>query len=188
MKQCCINLKFPLFYLQGLTWGCAYKVTGSLALEYLRQRECKLGGYITEELKFFPRVASEHSMFNGEAFPVLVYIATPDNDYWMGDRPVKDLARDIAECKGPSGYNVEYLVRLAMFMRDELPGAEDEHLFTLERLCLNYLIEAGLSLTERMGPPRPKIRRDTHESEIRQQRTFAFTSRVPQRQLRCLQV
>lgn len=177
-----------LFYSQGLTWGCAYKVTGHLALEYLSQRECKLGGYITEELQFYPRIASEQSIFNGEAFPVLVYIATPDNDYWMGDRPLLDLARDIAECQGPSGYNVEYLVRLADFMRDELPNAEDEHLFTLERLCLDYMQKSNLSLSNRMGAPRPKIRRDSHESEVRPQRTFAFTSRVPSRQLRCLQV
>ena len=29
--------------MQGITWGCAYKIIGEDALQYLNQRECNLG-------------------------------------------------------------------------------------------------------------------------------------------------
>lgn len=38
-----LTRNFYIFIFQGITWGCAYKVTGDSALEYLKQRECTLG-------------------------------------------------------------------------------------------------------------------------------------------------
>ncbi|XP_055551277.1 glutathione-specific gamma-glutamylcyclotransferase 1 [Wyeomyia smithii] len=171
----------------GITWGCAFRVTGSLALEYLKQRECTLGGYATDYIKFFPRVASEHSGFSGEAFLTLVYIATPKNELWIGEEPLVETARQIAQCRGPSGHNVEYLIRLAIFMREELPGAADEHLFELEDLVRRFVAEANVAIGTLLGSTPRRIRRDSHE-EVRRHVSFEYTSRVPEKKLRCLHI
>jgi len=98
------------------------------------------GGYATIDTKFFPRVASQDTPFSGEAVEVLVYVATPENIYWLGDDPVEEIAQQIVSCRGPSGHNAEYLLRLALFMHEEIPGVRDDHLFELERLVLEELI------------------------------------------------
>ncbi|XP_063707479.1 putative glutathione-specific gamma-glutamylcyclotransferase 2 [Culicoides brevitarsis] len=167
---------------EGITWGCAYKITGSLALEYLKQRECTLGGYVTEMTKFYPRN-------NGDAFPALLYIATPVNEHWIGELPEQKLAEMIVDSRGPSGHNVEYLIRLVIFMREELPGMEDEHLFKLDKFVRQYLLERKMSLSECMGPPKPPIRRDMNANDVpARPTTFEHTSRVPSRRLRCLNI
>lgn len=183
----CPNLFSHSFIPQGITWGCAFKVTGQLALDYLKQRECTLGGYQTDYIKFFPRKASEWSGISGQAFPALVYIATPKNDLWIGEEPLVATARQIAECKGPSGHNVEYLIRLAIFMREELPGAPDEHLFELEGLVRRFVAEANVTVTSLLGNAPRRIRRDSHE-EVRRHVSFEFTARVPEKKLRCLHI
>lgn len=172
---------------EGICWGCAYEVTGDLALKYLEQRECTLGGYATAYTKFFPRVASEFSGLSGEAFPVLLYIATPDNDYWMGNDDLSAIAEQIANASGPSGHNVEYLVRLAMFMREEIPGVHDEHLFTLEKLVHEELARQKQCISLLMGNHPPQIRRDSHESQ-RRPINFEFTTKVQEKRLRCLNI
>lgn len=173
----------------GITWGCAYKITGTVALNYLKHRECSLGGYITEYTKFYPRVASEDMEICGEAFPALLYIATERNCHWMGEAPLPDIAKQIVQCKGPSGHNVEYLIRLANFMRDDLKGAAeaDEHLFELEKLVKSMLDDRKICITSLMGNTPERIRRDSHE-EMRRPTTFEFTSRVPDKKLRCLNI
>ncbi|XP_058456573.1 glutathione-specific gamma-glutamylcyclotransferase 1 [Malaya genurostris] len=172
---------------KGITWGCAFRVTGNLALDYLRQRECTLGGYSVDYIKFFPRVASEHSGISGEAFLALVYVATPKNEHWIGEEPMVETARQITQCAGPSGHNVEYLIRLAVFMREELPGASDEHLFELEGLVRRFVAEANVPIGSLLGSTPRRIRRDSHE-EIRRHVSFEYTSRVPEKKLRCLNI
>ncbi|KAH8247828.1 hypothetical protein KR038_010496 [Drosophila bunnanda] len=172
---------------EGITWGCAYRITGSTALEYLKQRECTLGGYATIDTKFFPRVASQDTPFSGEAVEVLVYIATPENIHWLGDGPVAEIAKQIVDCRGPSGHNAEYLLRLAMFMHEEIPGVRDDHLFELERLVLEELYRRDIPLSSVMGRNPDRIRRDSHE-DIRRPPSFEFTSRVPDTKLRCLNI
>ncbi|XP_014100228.2 glutathione-specific gamma-glutamylcyclotransferase 1 isoform X2 [Bactrocera oleae] len=172
---------------EGITWGCAYKITGGTALEYLKQRECKLGGYIVLETKFFPRVASFDTPFSGEAVPVLVYVATPDNCHWLGEDTAENIAEQIVECCGPSGHNVEYLLRLADFIREEIPDVVDPHLFELEFLVLEKLNKRQIPLWSVMGVSPERIRRDSHE-EIKRPPTFEFTSRIAERKLRCLNI
>lgn len=173
----------------GITWGCAYKITGSTALSYLKQRECTLGGYTTLYTKFYPRVAADDMELCGEAFPALLYIATETNSLWTGDTPLPIIAQEIADSEGPSGHNVEYLIRLANFMRDELNGVVvvDEHLFELEKMVRNILDERKICISLLMGRQPERIRRDSHE-EIRRPITFEFSSRVPDKKLRCLNI
>lgn len=173
----------------GITWGCAYKIAGETALKYLKQRECTLGGYSTEYTKFYPRVAADDMELCGEAFPTLLYIATKENSLWLGDTPLPQIAQEIADSHGPSGHNVEYLLRLANFMRDELRGVvvNDEHLFELETLVRDILSKRNVCPNSLMGRQPERIRRDSHE-EIRRPITFEFSSRVPDKKLRCLNI
>ncbi|XP_017475155.1 PREDICTED: glutathione-specific gamma-glutamylcyclotransferase 1 isoform X1 [Rhagoletis zephyria] len=173
--------------INGITWGCAYKITGSTALDYLKQRECTLGGYVILETKFFPRVASFDTPFSGEAVPVLVYVATSENCHWLGEDTHDNIAEQIVECRGPSGHNVEYLLRLADFMREEMPDVVDQHLFELEFLVLEKLHQRQIPLWTVMGVSPERIRRDSHE-EIKRPPTFEFTSRIQERKLRCLNI
>ncbi|TDG49289.1 hypothetical protein AWZ03_004378 [Drosophila navojoa] len=172
---------------EGITWGCAYRITGSTALEYLKQRECTLGGYATLDAKFFPRVASHGTPFSGEALEVLVYVATPENIHWLGDAPLEVIAHQIANSRGPSGHNAEYLLRLALFMHEEIPGVRDEHLFELERLLLEEIYRKEIPLSSLMGRNPDRIRRDSHE-DVRRPPSFEFTSRIPDTKLRCLNI
>jgi len=172
---------------EGITWGCAYKITGNTALEYLKQRECTLGGYITLETKFYPRVASADASFGGEAIPVLVYVATAENRHWLGEDTTLNIADQITECHGPKGFNAEYLLRLAEFMHQEIPDVHDEHLFELEQLVLQNLQKRKIHLSTVMGVTPERIRRDSHENIVRPP-SFEFTSRIPERKLRCLNI
>ena len=54
------------------------------------------------------------------------------------------MAKTIAHAEGPSGHNVEYLVKICDFMREELPpDIGDNHLYQLERLTLDCLARRG---------------------------------------------
>lgn len=117
------------YHFQGVVWGRAFQLSGEAALPYLNTRECVLGGYLTKIATFHP-----HSDRPLEPFPALVYIAVPGNLHWLGDAPLPDIASQIVSSSGPSGHNVEYLLRLAQFMREAIPEADDTHLFTLEFL------------------------------------------------------
>lgn len=174
----------------GITWGCAYKIAGQTALNYLKQRECTLGGYTTEFTKFYPRIAADDMELCGEAFPTLLYIATKENDLWLGETALPIIAQDIVDSEGPSGHNVEYLLRLANFMRNELEGVvvQDDHLFELESLVRDLLAKRNVCPTTLMGCQPERIRRDSHEEIRRRPTTFEFSSRVPDKKLRCLNI
>lgn len=125
---------------EACTWGVAYEVTESQvqeSLQYLNMREVVLGGYITEMVEFIPKEKGQGPVL------ALVYIATSDNPIYLGPASVKEIAAQIAICSGKTGHNVEYLVRLADFMRHCCPEVEDEHLFSIEAALLNISREGG---------------------------------------------
>jgi cation transport protein ChaC len=125
---------------------------------------------------------------SGEAFPVLLYIALPTNPHWLGEDDLSTIAQQIVESRGFSGHNVEYLLRLAMFMREELPGIYDAHIFELEKHVREQLMKRKICLNSVMGSMPERVRRDSHEQERRQPLTFEFSSRVPDKKLRCLNI
>jgi len=80
------------------------------------------------------------------------------------------------------------LLRLAIFMRDEIPGVHDDHLFTLEKLVRDQLIAKKMCIVSVMGGQQPtRIRRDSHES-LRRPINFEFTTKVQEKRLRCLNI
>ncbi|KAG1471592.1 hypothetical protein G6F56_002042 [Rhizopus delemar] len=62
----------------------------------------------------------------------LVYIGTTDNQAYVGPAPLDQMAKQIYETYGPSGWNAEYLLNLAEALREISPGARDDHVFELE--------------------------------------------------------
>lgn len=97
---------------------------------YLNVREAVRGGYLTEVVDFFPRGTNQSPV------QALVYIATPDNPIYLGSASTEKIAAQIAVCKGKSGHNIEYLLRLAEFMRVSCPDVDDPHLFSIEAAVL----------------------------------------------------
>ena len=61
----------------------------------------------------------------------IVYIATHENAAYLGSAPERDIARQIALARGPSGANSEYLLHLAQALREM--GKVDAHVFEIER-------------------------------------------------------
>lgn len=123
----------------------------------------------------------------GEAFPSLIYIATERNTQWLGEDSISSIAQQVVDSSGPSGHNVEYVVRLAKFMREEVVGAQDDHLFELERKVQSILKKRKICLQSVMGSTPERIRRDSME-EARRPNSFEYTSRVPDVKLRCLNI
>ena len=68
---------------------------------------------------------------NGRSEKGLVYIATQDNEAFLGPAPTNVIARQIADSIGPSGTNIDYLFELAKALRQL--DIFDEHIFDLEK-------------------------------------------------------
>ncbi|XP_074854955.1 glutathione-specific gamma-glutamylcyclotransferase 1 [Carettochelys insculpta] len=119
------------------TWGVAYEVRGeqiAASLQYLNTREAVLGGYDTKLVKFYPQDKEAD-----EPILALVYIATPQNPTYLGPASEEDIAAQIIVSSGRAGHNIEYLLRLADFMRYFCPQVEDEHLFSIEEALISIL-------------------------------------------------
>ena len=76
------------------------------------------------------RVAAEMRFTDGTHASGLTYIATPDNEAWLGEASEIEIARHICSAEGPSGPNDEYLLDLASALREL--GLDDTHVFAIE--------------------------------------------------------
>jgi len=88
----------------GEVWGRMYSVSEGnrdQVLEALSHRE--QGGYVEEVLMVH---------VGSETVPALVYRATAENEWWLGDASPQDIARQVLEASGPSGTNREYVEKL----------------------------------------------------------------------------
>jgi len=99
--------------------GMAYLITPAV-FDHLDLRE--KNGYL--------RFATEMTFEDGGRAEGLVYIATIDNEAFLGPAPGAEMARQIAAAAGPSGANRDYLLHLARSLREL--GANDSHVFALE--------------------------------------------------------
>ena len=127
-----------------LTYGVAMELKGEEALDYLNNREMKLGGYEQKLTTFHPINSSKLS------FPVLVYIANTNSTSWLGPAGPEKIAEQVLHSSGPSGHNVEYVMRLAMWVHQTLPHVRDKHLFDIEESLLQKIKDNGLELEEFM--------------------------------------
>ncbi|XP_011167844.1 glutathione-specific gamma-glutamylcyclotransferase 1 [Solenopsis invicta] len=176
---------------EATVYGRAFQLQDSAALSYLENRECSLGGYLMT-------IATFHSRVGDRQFPVVIYIATNKNEQWLGEASLQTIARQITECSGLSGHNVEYLLRLAEFMHRYLPEAHDEHLFTLEMLVRSRIKEESMCLVTLMGnrdfvldldeDARAELAISTEEVNERPRENSQFSARIPSKCLRCVKM
>lgn len=126
-------------------WGVAYQLRGSnqirLALDHLGIRECSLGGYACETLAFTERTSLSNR--TPRTIPVLTFIAVPSNALYLGPTDLDDLASQIVACRGNSGTNVEYVLRMADYIHDNIPEDTDEHLFLLVQKIKDREVQAS---------------------------------------------
>jgi len=110
-------------------WGMAYRVApGDAAgvMEALDHRES--GGYERRRVPL-------HDEASGEVWSEgYVYFAAPGNPNYLGEAPLAEIAAQVRRSRGPSGANLEYVLRLAESLREH--GAADEHVFALEAALL----------------------------------------------------
>ena len=66
----------------------------------------------------------------------LVYVATPNNEEWLGPAPVHRIAAQVRASAGPSGRNIDYVLGVARVLFE--PGADDDHLFELANLLVPW--------------------------------------------------
>lgn len=113
-------------------WGMAYRVAEAELGEVLRALDHReKGGYARHDV---PLHLADGAAARAEitARSAIVYLATPDNPDYLGAAPLPEIAAQVLASHGPSGPNVEYVLRLA----DALAamGAHDEHVTELAAL------------------------------------------------------
>ncbi|MHA7815238.1 MAG: gamma-glutamylcyclotransferase [Pseudohaliea sp.] len=103
----------------ALCRGVAYRVDPAV-FDHLDHRE--KNGYVRHRLAI---------TLDGAAEPVpgLIYVATADNPAFLGSAPLAELAAHIAQARGPSGSNRDYLFELARALR--ALGSHDPHVHEL---------------------------------------------------------
>jgi len=106
--------------------GMAFLVDASV-FEQLDVRE--KNGYL--------RFTTEMTFSNGTHGKGLVYIATADNEAYMGEASEYDIAHQICRAEGRSGPNRDYLIELAKSLRKL--GLEDQHVFDIEKHILQII-------------------------------------------------
>lgn len=100
--------------------GMAYLISPAV-FEHLDHRE--KNGY----LRFTTRMTFD----SGEHAEGLVYIATEENEAFLGPDTDQAIAAHILQSAGPSGPNDEYLLKLEASLRDL--NADDPHVFALAK-------------------------------------------------------
>jgi len=96
--------------------GAAYRIGAHRleeVLETLDYRE--KAGYTRLNVRFFSA---------SPPVDALVYIASPGNDNYLGPAPLQEIADVVLTASGPSGSNVEYVLRLHQALEDM--NAQDE--------------------------------------------------------------
>ncbi len=106
-------------------WGTVYRVeTGHEERVLVQLDHREQGGYERHEVEVVLGV--------GRSVRALVYMATPSNPNWLGEAPLEQIAEQVLRSHGPSGSNVEYVLRLAEALVEM--GAHDEHVMALAKL------------------------------------------------------
>ena len=95
------------------------------------QRQQVLQALDHREQDGYQRAWVELTVSNTRRVSALTWIAFAGNPSWAGDQPLAQIAQLIAERRGPSGSNQEYLQRLHKAL-DEL-GIHDSHVMELHR-------------------------------------------------------
>jgi len=134
------------------THGVALELRGEEALEYLNNREMTLGGY-SQKITMFQPIPGD----TVPPFPVLVFVATSVSKYWLGPADPADIAEQVVTSSGPSGHNVEYVLKLAEWLHKTLPEVYDDHLYSVEYQVRVKVEERKLCMKTLMGELEPSV-------------------------------
>ena len=104
--------------------GVAYRVEAAVFAQ-LDERE--KNGYL--------RVATEMTFDDGSSATGITYLAGPDNAAYLGEADERDIADQICAARGASGDNSDYLLELAVALREL--GLSDPHVFAIESHILD---------------------------------------------------
>ena len=106
--------------------------------------------------------------------------------------------KQVLECQGDKGHNVEYVLKLAEWIRDKLPEVQDEHLFELEISIRRKIEERGLCLSTLMGDDcgedsvnvakTDEVEQPLESNEDHEKCPSGFSAQVKPKCLRCVKV
>ena len=99
--------------------GLAFRVEAAVFAQ-LDERE--KNGYL--------RVTTEMTFDDGSNASGLTYLASADNEAYLGEASEYEIAKHICGARGPSGTNSDYLLELAVALREL--GLQDDHVFEIE--------------------------------------------------------
>lgn len=90
------------------------------------------------DVAFYPRHSDDSP---SATITARCYFAPMSGPLFLGDAEPSAMAQQIMSARGPSGDNLEYLVKLWDFMRIEVgsDSERDAHLATLVELCCSHL-------------------------------------------------
>ena len=100
--------------------GMAFRVEASV-FAHLDERE--KNGYL--------RVAAEMTFADGSTATGLTYIASPENDAYLGEASEYEIAQHICRAEGARGTNSDFLLDLAEALREL--EQHDDHVFAIEK-------------------------------------------------------
>lgn len=117
-------------------WGVAYELPEERVDEIKKRLDEREKRYQTAlDIPFHPKRQSNNGS-NESMVLVTCYVAPLFGPLFLGEAEYAAMAEQIKSARGPSGDNLDYLVKLGEFMRDEVGDPEqDMHLETLLRLC-----------------------------------------------------
>jgi len=110
----------------ALCGGIAYLVEATV-FKQLDERE--KNGYL--------RLSTEMTFDDGSHATGLIYIATADNEAYLGETTELEIAQQICAAEGASGANSDYLLELAVALREL--GLQDQHVFDIEAHIVQIL-------------------------------------------------
>ncbi|MDC3959692.1 gamma-glutamylcyclotransferase [Polyangium jinanense] len=115
----------PNAHVGGLVYALAPAEADAI-LAALDERE--QGGYdrVAVRAELHGEAAANEGMTTIEA---ITWIARPGNPWHLGPAPFETMVADVLEARGPSGTNVEYVLRLAETLT--ALGFEDDHVSSL---------------------------------------------------------
>ncbi|MDI1449470.1 gamma-glutamylcyclotransferase [Polyangium sp. 6x1] len=93
----------------------------------------------------YDRVTVRAELHGDEASVIeaITWIARPGNPWHLGPAPFEAMVADVLEARGPSGTNVEYVLRLAETLA--ALGFEDDHVSSLADAVRAALVDVGPS-------------------------------------------
>jgi cation transport regulator ChaC len=126
-------LFFSFLFIKDCVYGAAYEISNEDAASVRHVLDVReKDGYTIIETIFYPN-DDKHKEIH-----CYTYLAQSGNEFWGGDAPLDDIAKQIARACGPSGTNRDYLFNLAEAIR-KITSVNDEHLYTLDRLVKEIL-------------------------------------------------